>query len=87
MWYFLIKAIASGIIGNAVNNWFADTKIGVWFYKRIDDVASWASRKLGLKVLQDEKNFLKASHYALGVSFPQNQELECHLCLHIIELF
>ncbi len=57
MWYFLIKAIASGIIGNAVNNWFADTKIGVWFYKRIDDVASWASRKLGLKVLQDEKNW------------------------------
>jgi len=57
VWYFLIKAIASGIIGNAVNNWFADTKIGVWFYKRIDDVASWASRKLGLKVLQDEKNW------------------------------
>ncbi len=57
MWYFLIKAIASGIIGNAVNSWFADTKIGVWFYKRIDDVASWASRKLGLKVLQDEKNW------------------------------
>jgi hypothetical protein len=57
VWYFLIKAIASGIIGNAVNNWFADTKIGIWFYKRIDDVASWASRKLGLKVLQDEKNW------------------------------
>ena len=57
MWYFLIKAIASVIIGNAVNNWFEDTKIGVWFYKRIDDVASWASRKLGLKVLQDEKNW------------------------------
>ena len=57
MWYFLISAIASGIIGNAANNWFADTKLGIWFYKRIDDVASWASRKLGLKVLQDEKNW------------------------------
>tara|TARA_Y100000310_G_scaffold83085_1_gene79763 strand:- start:11320 stop:11580 length:261 start_codon:yes stop_codon:yes gene_type:complete len=57
MWYFLISAIASGIIGNAANSWFADTKLGIWFYKRIDNVASWASRKLGLKVLQDEKNW------------------------------
>ncbi len=59
MWYFLIKAIASGIIGNAVNNWFADTKIGVWFYKKVDNVSTWASKKLGVKVLQDEENWKK----------------------------
>jgi len=59
MWYFLIKAIASGIIGNAVNSWFADTKIGVWFYKKVDNVSTWASKKLGLKVLADENNWKK----------------------------
>ncbi|MDP7368126.1 MAG: hypothetical protein QGH83_12820 [Candidatus Pacebacteria bacterium] len=59
MWYFLIKAIASGIIGNAVNNWFADTKIGVWFYKKVDNVSTWASKKLGLKVLADEEDWKK----------------------------
>ena len=28
--------------------------MGKWFYRKVDDVASWASRKLGLKVLADE---------------------------------
>ena len=31
--------------------------MGKWFYRKVDDVASWASRKLGLKVLQDETNW------------------------------
>ena len=56
MWIFLISSIASSIIGSAADSWFADTKLGKWFYKKVDDVASWASKKLGLKVLQDEDN-------------------------------
>ena len=31
--------------------------MGKWFYRKVDDVASWASRKLGLKVLADETNW------------------------------
>ena len=38
----------------AVESWFVDTKLGVWFYKKVDNVSTWASRKLGLKVLADE---------------------------------
>ena len=57
MWIFLISSIASSIIGNAADSWFADTKLGKWFYQKVDDVASWASKKLGLKVLQDEENW------------------------------
>ena len=56
MWIFLISSIASSIIGSAADSWFADTKLGKWFYKKVDDVA-WASKKLGLKVLQDEDNW------------------------------
>ena len=31
----------------------------MWFYKKIGDVSTWASKKLGLKVLQDEDNWKK----------------------------
>jgi len=59
MWFWLISSITSSILGSAANSWFADTKLGMWFYKKIDDVSTWASKKLGLKVLQDEDNWKK----------------------------
>ena len=57
MWLFLISNIAGSILGSAANSWFADTKLGRWFYKKVDDVSTWASKILGLKVLQDEDNW------------------------------
>ena len=59
MWVFLISSITSSIIGMAVESWFADTKLGVWFYKKVDNVSTWASKKLGLKILQNETNWKK----------------------------
>ena len=59
MWFFLIYSISSSIIGMAAESWFADTKLGVWFYKKIDNVSTWASKKLGLKILYDETNWRK----------------------------
>ena len=59
MWFFLISNIAGAILGNAANSWFANTKLGIWFYDKVDDVSTWASKKLGLKVLQDENNWKK----------------------------
>ena len=59
MWLFLISNIAGSILGSAANRWCADTKLGRWFYKKVDDVSTWASKKLGLKVLQDEDNWKK----------------------------
>ena len=59
MWFFLISSIAGSILGNATDSWFADTKFGLWFYRKVDDVASWASLKLGLKILQDEESWKK----------------------------
>ena len=57
MWFFLISNIAGAILGNAANSWFADTKLGIWFYNKVDDVSTWASKKLGLKILKDENNW------------------------------
>ena len=59
MWFWIISSIAGGILGNAVDGWFANTKLGIWFYKKVDNVSTWASNKLGLKVLQDEDNWKK----------------------------
>ena len=59
MWFFLISSIAGSILGNAADSWFADTKLGIWTYNKVDDVSTWASKKLGLKVLQDESNWKK----------------------------
>ena len=57
MWLFLISNIAGSILGSAADSWFADTKLGIWFYNKVDDVSTWASKKLGLKILKDEKNW------------------------------
>ena len=57
MWFWVISAIAGGILGNAADSWFADTKLGIWFYKKVDDVSTWASKKLGLMILQNEDNW------------------------------
>ena len=75
MWLFLISNIAGSILGSAANSWFADTKLGRWFYKKVDDVSTWASKKLGLKVLQDEDNWKKKYP---NVS-KHNEELEARI--------
>ena len=59
MWFWMVSAIAGSILGNAADSWFSQTKMGMWFYKKVDDVSTWASKKLGLKVLQDEDNWKK----------------------------
>ena len=59
MWFWIVSAIAGSILGNAADSWFSQTKMGIWFYKKIDDVSTWASKKLGLKVLQDEEDWKK----------------------------
>ena len=59
MWFFLISNIGGSILGSAADSWFSQTKLGMWFYKKVDDVSTWASKKLGLKILQDENNWKK----------------------------
>ena len=42
MWFWIISAIAASILGNAADSWFSETKLGIWFYKKVDDIATWA---------------------------------------------
>ena len=57
MWFFLISSIGGSILGSAADSWFADTKLGIWTYNKVDDVSTWASKKMGLKILKDENNW------------------------------
>ena len=59
MLFWVISSIASGILSNLAGSWFVNTKLGNWFYDKSDDVSLWASKKLGLRILQDEETWKK----------------------------
>ena len=59
MWFWLISSIAGSIIGSATESWFRDTKVGVWFYAKVDSLYTWASKRYGLKILTDEEERMK----------------------------
>ena len=44
MWFWIISAIAGGILGNAVDSWFSETKLGIWFYDKVADISDWAAK-------------------------------------------
>ena len=59
MWFWLISAIAGSILGGATESWFAETKFGIWFYKKIDQIYTWAAKKLKLQTLSREEAWKK----------------------------
>ncbi len=59
MWFWLISAIAGSIIGSATESWFRDTKLGIWFYNKLDQIYTWANKRYGLKLLTDEEDRMK----------------------------
>ena len=59
MWFWMISAVAGSILGNAADSWFAETKLGIWFYKKVGQISSWSARKLNIKMLQEEEAWKK----------------------------
>lgn len=59
MWFWLLSAITGSIIGSATDSWFRDTKLGIWFYNKVDQLYTWASKRYGLKILTDEEKQMK----------------------------
>ena len=57
MWFFIISSIAGSILGSAADSWFADTRMGRWFYRKTDELATLATNKLNIKILKDENNW------------------------------
>ena len=59
MWVWVVSAIAGSILGNATDSWFSQTKLGIRFYDKIDSLYVWATKKLNIKILENEKRWNK----------------------------
>ena len=59
MWFFLIKSIVGAVLGQATNSWFKKTKMGLWFYKKVDTCYNWAAKRYDLDVLTKEEKLIK----------------------------
>jgi len=59
MWIFIITSITGSILGSAVDSWFADTRMGIWFYKKTDELSTWAANKLNINILKEENKWKK----------------------------
>ena len=55
MWFFLVKSILGAIVGQSTNAWFKKTKMGIWFYKKVDSWYNWAAKRYDLDVLTKDQ--------------------------------
>ena len=55
MLIWIIRAIAGSIVGNATATLFKKTRLGVWFYNKVDSVYKWAAKRYKLKMLTEEE--------------------------------
>tara|TARA_R100000008_G_scaffold85220_2_gene74599 strand:- start:486 stop:809 length:324 start_codon:yes stop_codon:yes gene_type:complete len=78
MWFWIVSSIAGSILGSATDAWFRDTKLGIWFYNKIDSIYTWASNRYGLKLLTDEQEQMK--------KFPQLEKRLCAIEKQLQEL-
>ena len=53
MWIWMIRAIA-GILEMLLQNGLK-TKLGVWFYNKVDSIYKWAAYKYDVKILMRKK--------------------------------
>ena len=59
MWFFLVKAICGSIIGNATATWFKKTKVGIWFYSKVEKFYNWAAKRYDMNILTTEEKQMK----------------------------
>ena len=59
MWVWVVSAIAGSILGNATDSWFSQTKLGIWFYKKMDNLYAWTANKLNIEILASEEKWKK----------------------------
>lgn len=78
MWFWAVSAIAGSILGSATDSWFRDTKLGIWFYNKVDSTYTWASKRYGIKILTDEQKRM--------AKFPELTKKLVNLELRIKEL-
>ena len=59
MWFFLVKSILGAIVGQSTNAWFKKTKMGMWFYAKVEQCYNWAAKRYDIQVLSIEEKLIK----------------------------
>ena len=64
-WLFILtlKSILSSIIGSSFYQWFKNTKMGVWFQVRLDNLMEWVAKRYDIEIASREEKWL--AHYPL----------------------
>ena len=57
-WLFILtlKSILSSIIGSSFYQWFKNTKMGVWFQVRLDNLMEWVAKRYDIEIASREEN-------------------------------
>ena len=64
MWFFavpILRACVTGVIGSSFGKWFATTKAGIWFQKKLDQFMEYLSYKYDIDIAKKEAKWVK--HY------------------------
>ena len=56
MYYFILKSILGSIVGSSFYSWWQDTRMGIWFQKKLDDTLD----SLDWEILKKEEKWKTA---------------------------
>ena len=59
-WLFILtlKSILSSIIGSSFYQWFKNTKMGVWFQIKMDNLMEWVAKRYDIEIASREEKWL-----------------------------
>ena len=58
MWWLILKAIVSSVVGSTFYQWFKNTKVGVWFQDKVDDFMEYIAEKYDIEIAKREEKWL-----------------------------
>jgi hypothetical protein len=59
MYWFLIKSIVSSVVGSQFYNWYASTKVGIYFQNRVNQFMEYVSQKYDIELTKKQSKFEK----------------------------
>lgn len=58
MYWFLLKSILGSVVGSSFYAWFKNTKVGVWFQDKVDNVLEHVADKYNIEIAKREEAWL-----------------------------
>ena len=57
MYWFLIKSIVATVLSSQFYEWYASTKIGIYFQNRIDQFLEYIAKKYDITLMKKQSKF------------------------------